>query len=141
MARRVSARRVKIHSQYTYKQAADLLGVSVQTVRLWRRSCLQVLDSQKPHLILGFALKEFLNKRANKPERRLARDQFLCMTCNEAEQALGGMADYRPYNDIGGRLGVLCETCLGSCGKFASPALCAELAKVLTITIRNKKSP
>jgi DNA-binding XRE family transcriptional regulator len=139
MARRVSARRVKIHSQYTYEQAADLLDVSVQTVRLWRRSGLQVLDSQKPHLILGFALKDFLNKRANKPERRLARDQFLCMTCNEAKRASGGMADYQPYTDMRGRLEVLCETCLGPCGKFASPALCAELAPVLTITTRNRK--
>lgn len=139
MARRVSARRVKIHSQYTYEQAADLLGRSVQTVRQWRDLGLQVLDSQKPHLILGFALKDFLNKRANKPERRLARDQFLCMTCNKAKRASGGMADYQPYTDLRGRLEVLCETCLGPCGKFASPALCAELAPVLTITIRNRK--
>ena len=57
MARRVSARRVKIHNQYTYEQAAEALGVSVQTVRGWRQSGLTVLDSQKPHLILGFALK------------------------------------------------------------------------------------
>lgn len=139
MARRVSARRVKIHSQYTYEQAADLLEVSVQTVRLWRRSGLQVLDSQKPHLILGFALKDFLNKRSNKPERRLARDQFLCMACNTPRRAADGIADYLPYSDARGRLEVLCETCLGPCGKFASPAVCAELALFLTITIRNRK--
>lgn len=95
MARRASARKVKIHSQYTYDQVADLLGVSVQTVRLWRRSGLRVLDSQKPHLILGFDLKDFLNKRAKKPERRLARDQFLCMTSNEAKRASGAIADYQ----------------------------------------------
>jgi hypothetical protein len=139
MSQRVSARRVKIHSQYTYEQAADLLGRSVQTVRQWRDLGLQVLDSQKPHLILGFALKDFLNKRANKPERRLARDQFLCMTCKEAKRASGGIADYHPYTDKRGRLEVLCETCLGPCGKFASPALCAELAPDLTVTTRNRK--
>lgn len=82
MAKRVTARKVKTHNQYTYEQAADALGVSVQTVRLWRRSGLPVLDSQKPHLILGFALKDFVRKRSHRPERRLARDQFLCMTCN-----------------------------------------------------------
>ena len=139
MARRVSARKVKIHSQYTYEQAADLLGVSVQTVRLWRRSGLQVLDSQKPHLILGFALKDFLNKRTCKPGRRLARDQFLCMTCNAPKRAAEGIADYWPYTAMRGRLEVLCETCLGPCGKFASPKLCAELAPVLTITMRNAR--
>jgi DNA-binding XRE family transcriptional regulator len=139
MARRVSARRVKINSQYTYESAADLLGVSAQTVRLWRRSGLQVLDSQKPHLILGFALKAFLNRRSNKPERQLARDQFLCMTCNALKRAYGGIADYVPYTATHGRLEVLCETCHGLCGKFASPALCAELAPILTVTIRNRE--
>lgn len=138
MARRVSVRRVKVHSQYTYESAADLLGVSVQTVRLWRKSGLQVLDSQKPHLILGFALKDFLNKRKTKPERRLARDQFLCMTCALPRRAYGGIADYQPYTATRGRLEVLCEVCLGVCGKFASAALCAELAPVLTITTRNR---
>lgn len=137
MAKRISARKVKIHNQYTYQQAADLLGVSVQTVRLWRKSGLPVLDSQKPHLILGFALKDFLNARSNKPERRLARDQFLCMSCSMPTLAYGGMADYQPYTATRGRLKVLCEVCQGLCGKFASPSICNELAPILTIAIRN----
>ena len=139
MAKRISPRRIKIHNQYTYEQAADALGVSVQTVRLWRLSGLTVLVSQKPHLILGYALKEFLTKRAHKPERRLARDQFLCMACNAPRRAYGGMADYRPYNAKRGRLEALCEVCQGLCGKFASSSLCAELAPILTIATRNRK--
>ena len=141
MAKRVSTRKVKIHNQYTYDEAADALGVSVQTVRLWRRAGLPVLDSQKPHLILGHALKDFLHKRVNKPERRLARDQFLCMTCNAPRRALGGMADYLPYTATRGRLEALCEACEGLCGKFASPSLCAALEAVLTIATRNTKAP
>ena len=139
MPKRVSARKIKTHNQYTYELAADVLGVSVQTVRSWRQAGLYVLDSQKPHLILGFALKDFLNKRSNKPERRLARDQFLCMTCNAPRRAYGAMADYLPYTDTRGRLEALCEVCEGLCGKFASPKLCAELAPVLTISTRNRK--
>lgn len=139
MAKRVSARKIKIHNQYTYSQAADVLGVSEQTVRSWRGLGLSVLDSQKPHLILGFALKDFLNKRSNKPERRLARDQFLCMACDAATRAYGGMADYRPYTATRGRLEALCEVCGGLCGKFASPSLCDELAPILTIATRNRK--
>ena len=139
MAKRVSARKIKIHNQYTYEQAADALGVSVQTVRLWRQAGLQVLDSQKPHLILGFALKDFLAKRSNKPERRLALDQFLCMACNAPRRAYGGMADYLPYTDGHGRLEALCEACQGLCGKFASPKLCAELAPILHIATRNRE--
>lgn len=139
MGKRMSARKIKIHNQYTYEQAADALGVSVQTVRLWRQSGLPVLDSQKPHLILGFALKDFLQSRSNKPERRLALDQFLCMACNAPRRAYGGMADYTPYTDARGRLEALCEACQGLCGKFASASLCAELAPILTIATRSRK--
>ena len=139
MARRVSQRKIKIHNQYTYEQAADVLGVSVQTVRLWRKSGLPVLDSQKPHLVLGFALRNFVDKRANKPERRLARDQFLCMACNAPRRAYGGIADYLPYTATRGRLEALCEVCERPCGKFASPTLCAELAPFLTVATRNRK--
>lgn len=141
MAKRVSTRKIKIHNQYTYEQLADAVGVSVQTVRSWRPEGLEVLDSQKPHLILGFAIKEFLNKRSNKPERRLARDQFLCMTCNAPRRAYGGMADYLPYTSTRGRLEALCEACQGLCGKFASPKICAGLASTLTIATRNRNGP
>ncbi|SOE17165.1 hypothetical protein SAMN05877838_2056 [Hoeflea halophila] len=141
MVKRASSRKVKIHSQYTYEQAAHLLGVSVQTIRLWRQSGLVVLDSQKPHLILGFALKDFLNNRSKKSKRHLARDQFLCMACNAPRSAYGGMADYLPYTATRGRLEALCEVCQGACGKFASPSLCAELTPILTIETRDRKRP
>lgn len=139
MAKRVSPRKIKIHNQYTYEQAADALGVSVQTVRLWRQSGLPVLDSQKPHLILGFALKDFLIERWGRPKRQLAPEQFLCMTCNAPRRAYGGMADYLPYTPMRGRLEALCEECQGVCGKFARLSLCEELAPVLTIATRNRK--
>ena len=111
MPKRVSGRKIKINSQYTYEKAADALGVSVQTVRSWRKLGLRVLDSQKPHLILGFALKDFLYERANKPILSLAHDEFLCMTCRAPRRAYGGMADYLPYNAKHGRLQALCEVC------------------------------
>jgi hypothetical protein len=139
MAKRVSPRKIKIHNQYTYEQAADVLGVTVQTVRMWRQSGLPVLDSQKPHLILGFALKDFLNNRFTKSKRRLARDQFLCMACNAPTRAYGGLADYTSYTESRGRLEALCEVCGGLCGKFASRSLCDELAPILTIATRYRK--
>jgi hypothetical protein len=138
MAKRVSARKIKIHNQYTYQQAADALGVTVATVRSWKAQGLLVLDSQKPHLILGFALKEFLNRRTRKPKRRLVKDQFLCMTCSAPTRAYGGMADYHPYTEARGRLEALCEVCQGLCGKFASPSICTELAPIMAIATRNR---
>ena len=36
MGKRVSTRKVKKHRHYTYEGAAEILGVSAQTVRSWR---------------------------------------------------------------------------------------------------------
>ncbi len=33
----------------------------------------------------------------------------------------------------------VCDACQGPCGKFASPALCAELASVLSIVTRDMR--
>jgi hypothetical protein len=88
MAKRVSPRKIKIHNQYTYEQAADALGVTVQTVRMWRQSGLPVLDSQKPHLILGFALKDFLKDRWGKPKRRFAPRS---VSLHELQRATAGL--------------------------------------------------
>jgi len=141
MAKRVSARNIKANWQYTYDAAADALNVTPQTVRLWRKEGLPVLDSQKPHLILGFALKDFLNSRVQKKARHLAPDEFLCMACDAPRRAYGGMADYVPFNDARGRLVALCEVCETPCGKFATPKTRDQLGEILSIATRNTKAP
>ncbi len=94
MAKCVSARRVKIHRQYTYDSAADALGVTRQTVRAWRKDGLTVLDDKKPHLILGHELKRFIASRTPRKFRKMAVDEFLCMSCGAARRPYGSMADY-----------------------------------------------
>ncbi len=141
MGKKVSAHRVKIHRQYTYEQASDELGVSIQTVRGWRKAGLHVLTGQKPHLILGMELKTFLKQRGQKAVRKLALDEFLCMACKGPRTAYGGMADYVAVNAQRGRLEALCGDCETPCGKFANPTTCAQLAGILTIAIRDARCP
>ena len=104
MAKRVSARRVKIHRQYTYEAAAEALGVTAHTVRAWRAVGLAVMVSPNPYLILGSELRRFIENRAPK----LAQNQFYCMSCRAPRVPYGGMADYLPINPVRGRLIVLC---------------------------------
>lgn len=137
MAKRISAHRVKTHRQYTYESAADLLGVRIQTVRNWRQEGLVVLDSRKPHLILGHDLKDFLQKRKSKRPGKLAPDQFLCMTCSAPRSACGAMADYEPFDEKRGRLIALCADCQKVCGKYVSADLREQLGSILTIVTRH----
>lgn len=138
MAKRVSARRIKIHRQYTYEAAADTLGVTPHTVRAWRAVGLAVMDSQKPHLILGSELKRFIESRAPKSAPKLALDQFYCMSCRAPRAPYGGMADYMPINPARGRLIALCGTCETVCNKFVSLKIYNELAQILTIAMRDR---
>lgn len=57
-------RLVKIHRNYTYDEAADLLGLHKNSVRRWvTHEGLAALTEQRPHLILGAGLKAFLEHR------------------------------------------------------------------------------
>lgn len=137
MAKRLSARRVKVHRTYTYEEAGRAVARSSQTVRGWRKEGLVVLDSQTPHLIVGENLKAFLDKRNTKAARTLALDQFRCMRCSGVTRAYGGMADYQPFTPTRGMLTTHCEVCEGQCSKFVSKAQLDDLTRILTIGLRN----
>ncbi|AVW90648.1 helix-turn-helix domain-containing protein [Celeribacter baekdonensis] len=139
MTKRVTSRRVKIHRQYTYDQAAMALGVSLQTVRGWRREGLPVLTSKVPHLIIGAELKAFLDRRSTKSKLTLTLEQFRCMRCGGSVAAYGGMVDYTPLTSERGVLSTLCATCEGACTKFASRAQVDALSHILSVTFCNSR--
>ena len=60
MARRISAIRVKANRSYTVEEAADAVGATPQTVRNWIKRGLPAMAAQRPILIIGCALKEYL---------------------------------------------------------------------------------
>ncbi len=138
MGKRPSSRRVKSHRRYTYEQAAKVLGVSVQTVRGWRKLGLLVLTDKIPHLIVGEHLIAFLDTRYSKRRITLHLDQFCCMRCGGPVQAYGAMADYAPLTPSRGVLSALCATCEGNCTKFVSHAQMVTLSQTLSIAKRNK---
>ena len=131
MAKRVSARRVKINNLYTYEEAGEAVGVTPQTIRAWRDDGLPVLDGQRPHGVMGFALKDFIDKRIRKSKRKLSAHEFYCLTCKAPRTAYGGMADYVRMNEQRGRLEALCSVCEGRCNRLVRlvdlPRLSASL--------------
>ena len=135
MAKRVSARRIRKHRHYTYEDAADVLGVSVQTVRSWRDVGLAVMTEGRPHYILGEALIAFLDSRKARSVK-LTPDQMLCFACRKPKRPLGMMVDYVPINATRGRLTGFCEDCEGPCQRFASVASLEALGRIFDIVRR-----
>lgn len=136
MARRPTSRMIKAHRQYTYEAAAKALGVTTQTLRVWRGEGLPVLTGKIPHLIVGSDLKAFLDRRNGKPAIKLRPDQFKCMRCGAAVAPYGGFVDYIPLTPDRGVLSTLCAVCEGKCTKFASRAQVEHLSTILSVEFR-----
>lgn len=139
MAKRVSTRGIKKHRLYTYGGAADVMGVTAQTVRSWRTEGLEVLAEKKPHFILGEALIEFLERRQKKRSFGMQEGQFFCLSCRMPQRPYRMMVDYVPINSARGRLVALCEVCEGRCQRFASEASLTALGRIFEIVTRSAK--
>jgi len=122
VGRRVSAARVKANRSYTVEEAAETVGVTPQTVRSWIRRGLPALTAQRPFLILGWALKDFLTSAEASRKRPLGLGEFFCLRCKTSTTAAMGLADYAPLSTAHGRLEAFCAACEGPCSRVVTKA-------------------
>lgn len=122
MPKRVLTRNIKSNYMYTYEEAGEVVGVTSQTIRTWRDGGLRILDAQRPHGVMGFDLKYYIDKRTESSKRPLRDDEFYCLTCKVGRRPAGAMADYVPITDSRGQLRALCEVCEGVCNRIIRAA-------------------
>lgn len=120
MAKRPDHRSVRSARSYTIPEVAGVLDVSVGTVRSWIRSGLPAMVKQRPFLILGCELREFLDARRSKFKAPLKADELFCFTCKAARKPLGLMVDVHDQSEKTARLEGLCEDCSGTCNRMIS---------------------
>lgn len=133
MAKRVSARRIRKHRQYTYEEAAEALGVTPHTLRAWRVQGLPVLTEKVPHLILGYALKEFVAQRTLKAKQPMQDHEVFCLRCKAPRNPFGMMADYMPVTPHSGRLLTFCGVCEVRCNRMVKAMDIDRLSRTLEI--------
>ncbi|WP_429931484.1 helix-turn-helix domain-containing protein [Agrobacterium vitis] len=111
MARRRPDRRaIKQHRSYTAEEAALVLGIAKGTVRRWLKAGLPHITDQRPFLILGSDLREFLD-RQDKPKHCCQPHEFFCFRCRVPRRAAAGLIDYVPRTALSGQLSAICEVC------------------------------
>lgn len=134
MAKRIPWLRIKSNFTYTFEEAAELLGVTVGTVRRWARvEGLPYLSAQRPYLILGWMLKDFLKEREGPRGRKLGPTEVLCLTCQALREPLGMMVDYIPITKKRGRIHALCPVCGGICNRLVSASGKKDLATIFDL--------
>ncbi len=136
MAKRPNPRAIKAARTYTVEEAADTLGVSIGTVRTWVKSGLPLMIAQRPFLILGESLRDFLLSRAKAAKVPLEPDHLFCLSCKVGRKPLGGMVDCIPQTAKTARLFGLCEVCGSSCNRMISNTRINHYNQIFEVAIK-----
>lgn len=126
MARRINLRGISKDRVYTVKSAARIVGVSEQTFRKWSKEGLRLMTDQRPYLVRGADLIDFLKLREASAKIPLRPGQFFCMRCKEPRFPIEGSVTYRANTAKTGRLSGTCGTCNGKLGQFCSAVKAGE---------------
>ncbi len=104
-------RLVKIHRSYTVEEIAELFDKHKNTVRNWIKNGLATIDRERPMLILGVDLVEFLEELRTKNKQTCKPGELFCFRCRKPRKAGGNMAEYAPVNEKIGNLKAICPVC------------------------------
>jgi hypothetical protein len=111
MARRIDVRRVKMHRSYTLDQLADLVGVTIGTVRRWHKSGLPCLTDTRPFLVQGGEFKRFHAENLARSKSKLQSFEVYCLGCKQPRIPQSGLVDFEPMDLARVRIMAICPTC------------------------------
>jgi hypothetical protein len=140
MAKRPSHRVLRAARSYTFEEAGIALGVSTGTIRNWVRTGLPVMKAQRPYLILGEALKDFLHiKKANR-KSALQPAELYCLSCKAPRTPMGMLVDCIPQTAKTARLMGLCDACGGTCNRMISRAKIDHFREIFVLAEKGRKT-
>lgn len=140
MAKRPSHRVLRAARSYTFEEAATALCVSRGTVRAWAKNGLPTMKSQRPYLILGEALKDFLQAKTEKGKVALQPTELYCLTCKAPRTPMGMLVDCIPQTANTCRLMGLCEVCGGTCNRMIGRAKIDQFREIFALVEKDGKT-
>ncbi|MAZ18979.1 MAG: DNA-binding protein [Ahrensia sp.] len=140
MAYRARRSAIKLHHNYTFEEAARVLGVSKGTVRRWQDKGLPVIADRKPFLILGGELRDFLD-RPTRSKKKCRLHECYCFKCREPRAPAFAEAEFFPLSVTSGNMRALCSVCSTVMHKRVSTTDLSALKAVLGVTIRQGCHP
>jgi hypothetical protein len=132
--RKLSRPQINIHRAYEVDEVARRVSVAKGTVRRWMKGDLPALTDQKPALILGEDLVQFLAAR-KAPRQRCAPDECYCVKCRAPRKPAGLMAEFVPLTARTGNLRAICPVCERLMHKRISHDALDSLRALLDVTI------
>lgn len=124
--RKPDLRHVRPTKTYTVTDIAEALDRNVATVHRWIRTGLPTLDRQKPTLILGADLLDWLKTQWSRRKRKCRPNELYCFGCRSPRLPKPGTASVQPRNDKAIAIKALCSKCGSRMNRAASRSQRAE---------------
>lgn len=110
--RRADWRRIKSKYSYTLEEAARALNQHRNTVRNWIRNAgLPVMNSSRPHLILGSDLIAFLQERRRGSKSKCGLGELYCLKCRAPRKPVAELIERRELAGERSQIIGICSDC------------------------------
>lgn len=126
---------VKIHRNYTVEDIADLFSIHKNTVRNWLKNGLVTIDNDRPMLIHGETLSDFLKAKRTKNKQKCKPGEIYCVKCRVPKLPAGDMADCILIKEKIWNLVAICPDCDSMMHQRVSLAKLTLLRSKLDITL------
>lgn len=120
-------RKIRLIKCYTVQECADLLAVSIGTIRAWIRSGLPKLEGGKPIQIAGDVLKTWLKNRKAARKQICQPGELYCCSCKQPRSAKTGTVVIVPRNSKTLFIRANCADCNAKTNQVGSLAKLSEI--------------
>lgn len=141
MTKRAKASRIKKNLTYSITEAAEELDMSTATIRNWVKQGLPIQKDQRPYLIYGSDLRNFIVQKNKARKFTLQDGELNCFTCKASRKPQDGAVIYTPQTVKAGRLSGVCGVCGGKCAVIVSNAKISEISLILKIQFSDAGAP
>ena len=125
--RKPDLRKIRTSKTYTLPEIAKALDRNIATVRSWVRIGLPLLSKQKPVLVQGFELKNWLQKTWHSKSQKCKPSELFCFKCRVPKQPKLGSIEIIPRNEKTVTIKGRCAACNTQMNQVGSMAKLAEL--------------
>jgi hypothetical protein len=133
-ARHPNPRLAKIHRSYSVDEIARLFGIHKNTVRSWLRQGLAAIDGQRPTVVRGEAVRQFLSERRARAKHPTGPGRIYCLPCRQPKVPALKMAECVIAGTVGTLQGI-CSDCGRMIYRQVNTQRIAEVCGDLGVTI------
>lgn len=132
---------IKERESYFFKEISELLKVHMRTVQAWKQEGLPTINEEKPYLVMGYDLKEFLSKKFARRKVKLQHDEFYCTKCRKAVKSFNNQVNLQTSGKSIGKQGFkelvikgACKHCNSRINRFSHSGRLEEIKTNFDVT-------